>query len=137
MSVDFVQFPPPPCSPPVDAPVLTVAGLAGAGRDPWEHVDSELRVFVDFVQSDGFIQLSLRLNDAGISLLVHPLDCEVLVLGKPADVLHLSHQEGEGDAVVDVGDEHLSIVCSLHTDLRNVAVVEPLVRLSRVNSHLV
>ena len=98
---------------------------------------SKLSFLVNLIQADCFIQFSLTLDNTGVALLIHPLDGELLVRGEPTDVPHLLHEVGEGHAVVDVGDKDLAIVGGLDSDLRNIAVIEPLVGLSRVQTHLV
>ena len=78
VTVHLVHLPPPPGSSPVDAPVLTMTQLTRSRGQTREHVHCELSLLVNLVQSDGLVQLHLALDDAGVSLLVHPLHCQIL-----------------------------------------------------------
>ena len=78
VAIHLVHLAPSSRTPPVNAPVLTVAKLTGALREPRENVDRELRVLVDLVQADGLVQLYLALDDAGVPLLIHPFHSQIL-----------------------------------------------------------
>ena len=78
VAIHLVHLAPSTRTSPVNAPVLAVAKLTGALREPRENVDRELRVLVDLVQADGLVQLYLALDDAGVPLLIHPFHSQIL-----------------------------------------------------------
>ena len=122
--VDLVELPPPPGAPPVDGPVLALAGHARRRGDAGEDVDAQLGLLVDLVEPDGLFQLHLAGERAGVALLVHPLDGEGVVAVEAAHLPHLALQLRVGDAVVDVRDEDVPVEGRLHADLGDLALVE-------------
>ena len=107
--IDLVHLPPPPGPLPVDVPVLHVTQLTRIRREAGKHVDSKLGILVHFVQTNSFIQLNLALNNTWIPLFIHPFNSQFIILGKPTNILHLRHQHGVSDLVINVGDEHLKL----------------------------
>ena len=60
MSIDFVDFPPPPGPSPVYALVFSLTRHSRGSWSPRKNVNGQLGLLVRFVQSDRFVNFALR-----------------------------------------------------------------------------
>lgn len=117
MATGVVQLPPTPRPTPVYGLVLPWTGHAWLLWHTGEHVDDEFRVFVEFIETQRFLQLQLGGHGAGVTFFIDPLHGKKLVVVHGAHVFHLQVKTLVGDGGFKVGDHDVPFVVGFNPDL--------------------